>query len=247
MQLPKAHRNFRAVSLDFANELHVLAQCIERLFISRVETGLLSGLGFPSHDYPYLPIGAIRKRLVALRHRRSETPQTSGLMLIVGTAAHNTTGTSMRWFVEQALAHGLPSGVQVVLAGAYTDKLLPAGSKLPGLDARGWVEQAELDDLLVRAQAVLMPQLSGFGALTRVPEMACAGLPIILSRHATYGLTVPQGVVVVDNVWSDWRDAMLQVCSQPSTVTLAEYEQWEKTQSRPLSPLLTQLSTQLAN
>lgn len=235
---PDSQRQFHGVGLDLANELRFLAQCDARLFISRVETGLLSGLGFGSYYYPYLPVGDLRDHLTQIRVERGRTPQTPGLFLIVGTAGHHTTADSVRWFLEQAQAHQLPRGVRVVVVGAYTDNLLPKGSTVSGLELRGWVEQSELDDLLLHAQGVLIPQRLGFGALTRLPEMACAGIPTIVSQHAALALDLPPGIQVVADSWVQWCEAMIQIMEpQPNNGSLI-YDDWECLQSRPLAKIL---------
>ena len=68
----------------------------------------------------------------------------------------------------RGLEGGLPAGVRVVAVGGDTDKLLPSGTSVRGLELRGWLEQVELDALLARAAAAVIPQRLGFGALTRL-------------------------------------------------------------------------------
>ena len=235
-------REFSAVGLDLANEIRLLAACDARLFISRVEIGLIGGLGFSSHYYPYLPVGDIRSRLLEIRQLRQSASQTPGMMLMLGTAAHSTTALSMRWFVEQAAKHGLPPGVTVVVAGLFTDALLPKGQDVPGIELRGWMDQPELDALVARAQAVVMPHLLGLGAPTRVSEMACAGVPILLSRHATYGIDLPPGTHVLDNDWRIWSQAMLDAVAGLPGLERSKYENWERAQPNPLRRLLDEWS-----
>jgi hypothetical protein len=234
----KRRREFSAVGVDLANEIRVLAACDARLFISRVEIGLIGGLGFTSHYYPYLPVGDIRTRLLEIRESRQSGSRTPGMLLMLGTAAHSTTAASMRWFLEQAAKHGLPPGVTVVVAGLFTDALLPAGQHVPGIQLRGWTDQPELDALVARAQAVVMPHLLGLGAPTRVSEMACAGVPILLSRHATYGIEPPPGTRVLDDDWPIWSQAMLEAVAGLPGLERSRYENWERAQPNPLKRLL---------
>jgi hypothetical protein len=126
------------------------------------------------------------------------------------------------------------------VGGSKTDKLLAPGVTVPGLECRGRLPQEELDRLLVAAQAVLVPQFRGFGALTRLPEMACAGIPTLTSRHPTFALDVPPGVHIVEDGWEAWCAAMASfVWSDPSAVPNGEpYEGWEQAQSRTLTTLL---------
>ncbi len=225
---------------DFATELDLLARCAERLFISRVETGLVGGLGLSAHYYPYLPVGEIAARLWALRRQRAEQPPEAGLFLMVGSAGHGSTLAGFQWFIQQAQAHGLPAGVRVVVAGNHTEKLLPAGVSVAGLELRGWLPQPELDDLLARASAMLIPQQTGFGALTRLPELACAGVPAIVSQHPLYALDPPPGLVPVRDEWPAWMQALEAMRAAPPACPQEAYAAWQDRQPRPLANVLAQ-------
>lgn len=227
------------IALDFANEFEVFAQSTKRLFISKVEAALINGLGLLSHYYPYLPVGQIRERHLQIRQARAEGGVEPGLFLMLGTAKHETTGESFTWFVQNVQAHGLPGGVKVVVGGSGTDKLLPAASSVPGLELRGWLEQDELDRLLVRANAVLIPQRSGFGALTRLPELACAGIPAIVSRHATFALNPPPGLEILDdNCWDAWYAKIKEFARQEAQLPEDDYYAWEEEQPNTLEAVL---------
>lgn len=224
-----------ARAIDFANELRVLARCDERLLISKVEAGLLGGLGLPGRFYPYRAVGEVRDRLMAIRLARTRRDADPATFLMLGTAAHESTRASMEWFVGCAREQGLPPGARVIVAGLKTDELLPPGVSVPGLELRGWVEDDALDALLTRATAMLLPQRSGFGALTRLPELACAGIPLLLSRHASLAVDAPPGTAVLDDDWPSWREAMK---SPPAPATLDLYEGWDAEQARPLDRLV---------
>jgi hypothetical protein len=234
-------RRILEASLDFATEFRDLGLCDERLFISKVETGLISGLGLSAFYYPYMPVGEIRTGLLAIRSRRQATKPKPGLFVIVGNAFHKTVFESFRWFVQQVQAHGMPDNFRIVLCGKHTDTLLAAGETPPYLELRGWVEQDALDDLLCRACAVLIPQSTGFGALTRVPELALAGIPVIMSLHPSYALNVPPGVTLVEDAWEAWYNAMC-ACASESTCTLPDYAAWESSQPQPLPDVLQALA-----
>ena len=103
-------RHMIARVVDFANEFQVLAQCCERLFISKVESGLIGGLGLSAQYYPYLPVGLIRHRLRYIRRNRTEARIQRGLFLVLGDAKHCTTGESFRWFrMEEGLYWSFPA------------------------------------------------------------------------------------------------------------------------------------------
>jgi hypothetical protein len=229
------------VMTDLGNELRLMAQCAERLVISKVEAGFVGGLGLECRYYPYLPVGAIRENLCATRQRRARRHIEPGLILLLGSAQHGVTGESMRWFVRTARECGLPAGVRVVAVGGDTDKLLPSGTSVPGLELRGWLAQADLDDLVARAAAAIIPQRLGFGALTRLPELACAGVPVITFSHPAYAVNPPPGLRSIGQDWRELCDAMKDSAETTVVVSDAEYARWEAEQPRPLASALQRL------
>lgn len=227
--------------VDFANEFQVLAQCDERLFISKVEAGLIGGLGLSVHYYPYRAVGSIRRRLEFIRRNRAKKHIERGLFLLLGSAGHHSTRESFLWFLHQAKIHGLPDGVRVVVAGSKTDTLLSPGVEVPGLEFRGWVQQDDLDRLMISAQAVLMPQHGGFGALTRLAELSCAGIPCIVSRHPTYAVDLPPGFEVVADEWVAWYRAMERSIKDNRRI-ITGYRKWERAQPRTLETVVGKMT-----
>lgn len=219
--------------VDFANEFQVLAQCGERLFISKVEAGLIGGFGLSAQYYPYLPSGLIRQNLNLIRRSRREAQIQRGLFLVLGSCEHCTTKESFLWFVQQAKIHGLPQGVRVVVVGSQTDRLLSPGIEVPGLELRGWLKQDQLNQLMTSAQAVLVPQLAGFGALTRFSELSCAGIPCIVSKHPINAIDVPPGFEVVTDDWGSWYHAMERLLKN-NRHSASGYSIWERNQPKTL-------------
>lgn len=226
----------RAHLVDFANELDLLRRCAGRMFISKVETGLVGGLGLEAEHYPYLPVGAIRTRLEAIRHARLQAEQEPGLFLLLGSAMHGTTHHAFERFLEQARSHGLPTGIRLVLAGADTDTLDLRGTS--GIEALGWVSQPDLDRLLSLARAVVVPQFSGFGSVTRLVELSCAGVPSLTPAHPTWAIEVPPGVNVLGNAWPEWHDMLHDLARSPRQ-TAWDYPAWEATQPHSLHRYLS--------
>lgn len=215
-------------------ELEVLSGCQERLPISKLETSLLDGLGLKSEYYPYRPVGELYNRLVEIRQQRSRITLTRGLFLMAGSAHHQSTGKSFKWFIDQANLNGLPDGIKVVIVGRDTDKLIQ-GIHVPGLEALGWVDQQEFDQLMLQVQAALIPQQTGFGAVTRLPEYSCAGIPTIVSEYPTNAIDIPPGIICVKDVWSEWIYGMKSVNKldiRPDS--LEEYLAWDGLQKKTL-------------
>lgn len=233
----KPKRYLYLAALDFADECQALARCDARLFISRVEAGLVGGLGLPSYYYPYLPVGEIRSSLERIRRERTKEAIKPGLFLMLGSAGHGTTRESFSWFIQNAQERGLPEGVHVVVGGSKTNRLLTSEVSVPGLELRGWLEQDELDELLVRAQAVLAPQTLGFGAMTRLSELSCAGIPVIVSRHPTYAIDPLPGLEIVVDDWDAWCGGMKKIANGAICADLDAYRAWERMQPNPMKEI----------
>lgn len=232
-------KNWRKTALiDFANELHIFEKCQEILVTSKVEAGLIGGLGLTSHYYPYIPVGVIRKRLLQIREQRAQTSQIPGLFLMLGSASHATTRDSMLWFIKQLKEFGLSNEITIQAVGYSTDTLLEGNEKIAGFKLRGWVSQDELDELLVAAAGALIPQRSGFGALVRIPELFCAGVPVIAHQHAAYARGENPSMCIVRENWSDWNDAINKINSGLYRVNLEQYLYWENKQPNPFAGVL---------
>jgi hypothetical protein len=229
------------VMTDLGNELRLMARCAERFAISKVEAGFVGGLGLECQYYPYLPVGPIRENLYATRQRRGKRSVEPGLIVLLGSAQHGVTGESMKWFARAAMECGLPAGVRVVAVGGDTDKLLPSEAPVPGLELRGWLQQVELDALLAGAAAAVIPQRLGFGALTRLPELACAGIPVITFSHPSHALNPPPGLRTVAQDWTELCAAMKDTLGPAVAVDKDAYERWETEQPRPMAAALQRL------
>ena len=87
-------------------------------------------------------------------------------------------------------------------------------------------------------QGVLIPQQRGFGALTRLPELAYAGVPVVTSKHATLAIDVPPNVSDVDDVWEAWCAGINQLKANSTSRCHEDYLAWESKQSRTLESVV---------
>ena len=231
------------ITSDFANELKILSLCQVRLFISKIETGLITGLDIPSQYYPYLPVGDIRKRLLDIRNKRYNGKIMNNLFLMIGTAAHSTTWDSMKRFILSAKKNGLPPNIEITVIGKKTDQLSEYAVGLSNVKYYGWIEQTELDNLLVKAKAIIAPHFFGFGALTRITEFACAGIPVAISSHSAMAVNIPPGVTVVDDNWNEWYAAIEKLATEKIENNENDYQVWEKQQNNTLIKTLKKYIT----
>ena len=204
---------------DVASELAVLRGCDERLFISGVEAGFVSGIGMTAKHYAYRPVGEVAEWLATIRAKRAPRARARGKtnLVMLGSAVHPSTAKGFRWFLDLVSRHGLPAGVEVDVVGAGTDTLSSGTNGRGHIHFRGWVSAKELEGLLVNADAAILPQREGFGALTRLSELAAAGIPVVASEHASLAAGQVPGVRVVDDDWQSWLSAIDAVHSMDST------------------------------
>jgi hypothetical protein len=225
--------------IDFANELWSLSRFDGRLAISQIEAAVLNGVGLTCQVYPYIATGDVRAQLFRTAMARNKRRPDPSLFLVVGTAFHAPTRRSLEWFVQRATLYGLPRSARAVLVGSHVEELAPRGSYIQGLDVRGRVSDAELAELLVCAGTALVPQRMGFGALTRIPELSCAGVPSLVFPHAGRAIDLPPGArVLKDDAWSTLVEGMCDAMDTQSTIEPEEYCDWENRQERPLAMTL---------
>jgi len=225
-------------ALKWMTELEALAACDERMMISQLETGVIKGLGLSAVFYPYLPVGEIRENLLKIRARRSHEVVDPRLLLMFGSITHQTTFVSFQWFLKNALKYRLQENLRIIVAGRGGERLAKEFQSIQGIEILSYIEQAKLENLLAKVSAVLIPQFSGFGAVTRILEMACAGIPTIVSKHPTAAMELPPGVTVVDDDWAAWMNAIDCINMNISANTLEEYVGWESRQPKPVYEVL---------
>ncbi|MBE2195507.1 MAG: glycosyltransferase [Anaerolinea sp.] len=201
----------RSMLLDFGLELDALRQTEARLCISRVETAVLNGLGYPARYYPYWPVGQIAEVLARTRARRQ--PQ-KGLFLILGSLYNDISREGVENFLGETFRRGLPEGVQIKGIGRGWERFSQQTQNLPQLEAHGFVPQETLEDYLSRAQGVLILTQSGFGVLTRLAEMSASGVPVICFPHPMYAIDPLPGITTVEN-WDKLWDALQRPVPEP--------------------------------
>ena len=216
---------------NFRHEFQCLMLAQRSLCISKVEAGMVAGIGLPAAYYPYRATGEIARycdEIRALRAGRANGGSTGAKVtfLFVGSAGHPPTVASVNWLLEHVTRAPLPDEMELVLAGTGTDRLAD-GRKLPAnVSALGRVSNDHLKELLVRARAVLVPAFSGMGAVTRLAELHRAGLPLLVSSHAMRAIDPLPGVITLNESWPEWVAAMRALAAAaPPVEIVADDEQ----------------------
>jgi len=223
-------------AVNFVKELLVFAFCDDHFIISKNELSLVRGLGYNAKYYPYLPVGEIKDWLLNIRTQRTKGAIVKGLFVYIGTISYGPTLVGIKWLLSKIREEGLPEGCQIIIAGNGGKNLIDEYGSISNIQIFDRLEQSEMENLLIKAQAVLVPQFAGFGSVTRITEMACAGIPVLASEHSVSAMDVPPGVVGLPQQWSDWKEAILKLEARKNdeyTNIGDSYDVWEHGQTNP--------------
>lgn len=196
--IPRTHGYLTDELAWFAHADHVFT-------IAQEETWLLRNQGIPSSQVPYFPTEAMREDLLAVRRTRAGRSFCNRVHLMLGSAINPPTRAGMIAVLE-AFARS-PQPVPLVIAGNGTEDL-GREFRHPAVRFEGKVTPERLRELLIEADAAIVHQDIGVGALTRIPELLMAGVPIIANEHAARSARHYEGV----HLYREIKDAaeMLQ-------------------------------------
>jgi hypothetical protein len=157
---------------SFETELRALGAADAIFTISREEQWLLSLRGMDADYLPYHPPEPLRDKLLAVRRSR----RAPGRFLVLGTVNNPPTEAGMRVQLELLEGIARSSNLQVDVVGYGTERLARTSQHLA---FHGALSNPKLEELLLEARALLLHQRAAAGAVTRIPEMLVAGVPII--------------------------------------------------------------------
>lgn len=188
---------------NLENEIRHLNMADSVFCISREEQWLLRLFGVNADFLPYYPPSQILENLLQVRESRL-LAQNNGFaqnnqFLILGTA-HNTPtyqGMLQQIHLLQSLIRKVDFEVDV--AGFGTEKL-KEHCTVPRVNFHGSLPQEKLNTLLSSTKAVLIHQNAGAGALTRIPELLIAGIPIIANGNASRSAFHYSGIHTYDSL-----------------------------------------------
>lgn len=169
-------------SIDaLTKEVAGLKLCDGVFAISKEETWLLRLLGVKAYYLPYFPPKEVEAHLLMIRNRREHRRTNERKKyLLLGSASNYPTRKGMQMLLDAAASHPLPFDLSI--AGYRTNALrVPQQA---GITFYGTVTNKVLDGILDEADAVLIFQPPTTGALTRIPEMLLAGIPVFLNFDA---------------------------------------------------------------
>jgi len=195
------------------NEIQYISKSDAVFCISREEQWLLNLRGINADYLPYYPPKEIVDNLLKIRELR--TKKTPERFLMLGSATNTPTKLGIIEVLNW-LKHVNFNNI-IDIAGYGTEFLQEYCDGEPNFNLHGTVNQEKLTELLINAKAVLSHQRATSGALTRIPEMLIAGIPVIANNIACRSAFSYPGVYCYDNE-SELADLMSKQIESPSVL-----------------------------
>jgi len=167
--------------------------------ISREEQWLLSTHGIHSSYLPYHPTIELEESLLKVRSKRNESPissNTSKQLLLLGTFYNKPTCAGYIDIINRLKNH---SSIQINVAGFGSDQLKDLFNQ-HNIKIWGSLNKSNLDELLINSNFVLIHQEPTSGALTRIPELLIAGLPILANNIAARSYYDLDGIHIYNGI-----------------------------------------------
>ena len=161
-------------------EIRLLAGAEAVFTISREEEWLLRTLGIGASYLPYFPAPPLEQELLKVREARRNVAGTR--FLILGSAVNPPTRAGLVALLGALQSFPMPLAVDI--AGSGTEELASEITR-PGFTVHGTVSPGQLDRLLLSARAAIVHQAPSSGALTRIPELLLAGIPVLANENAS--------------------------------------------------------------
>jgi len=181
----------------FEEEIRTLAACDAVFAISREDQWLLRVHGIPAGYLPYYPPAAVENFLLEIQAARRCGSVTDDLLLL-GTAVNPPTLAGMLDRVDFFRRNSQLFG-RLHIAGFGTERLCEAVQGNEQITLHGAVDQMSLRRLLVDVRAAVIHQQPTSGALTRIPELLLAGIPVFANVDAARSCFGTSGVKVYEN------------------------------------------------
>ncbi|MCQ6957278.1 hypothetical protein [Mucilaginibacter aquariorum] len=179
-------------------ELRYLGYCKKTYTISREEQWLLSNAGLNASYLPYYPPREAEQFLLSIRKKRQHIPpsgRSTKNILLLGTF-HNKPTFDGYFDLLKHIEN--IQGLKIQVAGFGSERLKDT-FKGSHIHIWGGVDNDTLSRLITASDCAIIHQQPSGGALTRVPELLLAGLPLILNIHAARSCFDLKGIAVYDS------------------------------------------------
>ncbi len=195
-QISFFNRPSGAVFEYLKQEIQALSLVNSVFTISAEDQIILKNSGINADYLPYYPSQRLVEFYSQIRQQREQHTQKE--FVILGSVQNYLTREGILELLAWINLYPDKELLNITLVGNQTETLKNI-IDYPWLKILGTVPQAELENLLVRAKAILIHQIKGVGVLTRIPEMLVAGIPVIANRIAARSATHSPGIYIYDD------------------------------------------------
>jgi hypothetical protein len=181
-------------------EIEMLRLCDIVFTISREENLLLKQFGINARYLPFFPAGKVYNYLLKIRSRRIERKKLNPVrkILMLGSIINLPTRLGMidriEWFLDAKFSY-----CKLIIAGYSTEELNKFTKNSDNIILSGTVSKDQLYEILSDIDAILIHQVATSGALTRIPEMLIAGIPVFINPESAKSYYNVDGVYVYEN------------------------------------------------
>ncbi|WP_421903569.1 hypothetical protein [Maridesulfovibrio sp.] len=172
-------------------EVDVVSKSSLCLTISHEDAWFLRNNGVECYNYPYFPSEDSEAMLAKVRIARRKSKKK--FCLCMGTAYNPPTLFGMKKLINNwpEITGG---NIPLVMAGYGVDRFFDCKNVPEIVNVLGGVSDAGLSELLTECNACILHQDVGAGALTKIPELLRAGIPVVASQHAARSYVAFDGV-----------------------------------------------------
>ena len=172
-------------------EVDNLKHCDSIFAISKEDAWLLRLFGMDSHYLPYFPPEEANGFLLSIRQKRVQrTANQRMVFALLGSATNTPTRSGMQSLLDFAATREFP--FDLLVAGYGTESLRKVSHVQ--ISFLGTLSNEDLDRLLVEIDGMIIYQPPTTGALTRIPEMLIAGIPVFANFDAARNYHSVEGV-----------------------------------------------------
>lgn len=182
--------------LTLAREMEGFSQADHVYMISREEQWLARLFGIEARFLPYHPPAEIAEQMLGVRRQR-ETTTGDGTFLLLGSGEYPPTFAGMAKVVQWLKTEPAALRERVLVAGRGTERLQAVCAE-SGVACLGTLSAEEMEARLIQTRAVIAHQEAGGGALTRIPEMLMAGIPVLANSISARSYFDYSGVFVYE-------------------------------------------------
>jgi hypothetical protein len=195
-------------------EIQSFRQCDEIFTISEEDQWLLNLFDIPAHYLPYFPVGELYEALCGIRKYR-EKHEPNDYFLIVGSIANPPTRAGMSKALRHlSELHRQKCDIPVLVTGFGTEVLAKEfNSDL--IKIVGASHENTLREFMKHCKGAIISQGYSTGALTKIPELLVAGIPLVVDEGGSRSFKRFDGIQVFKTK-QDLKDITMNEFKMPA-------------------------------